>query len=712
MPHSNRQVLTEVEAKALLKRYGIPVVDEVFVATEEEAVTQAAVMGFPVVVKGVGKRLLHKTERGLVILNVNGEEKLREAYRFIRVRGGGEVEGIVIQPQVRGRREFVAGLIRDPQFGPSVMFGLGGIFTEALDDVVFRIAPVSEDEARLMVEEIRARKLLAALRGEAAIDRDVLTRIIVGLSRLGLERPEVQEIDVNPLVADMNGRLTAVDALIIMSEPPVTVSCEEDRNEIRAALDRMIHARAMAVVGASRPPQHGFPGMYMCMRRFGFPGRLYPVNPNVDEIEGVKTYPRVRDLPEPVDLVIVSVPARSVPMVLEECAATGNRNIHIFTSGFKETGEEEGIRLQNQMAEIACRGKLHIIGPNCMGLYVPASRLVTWVGASPISGPVAFISQSGGNAEDFTNYTTSRYGIHFSKCISYGNALTLDATDFLDYLAHDEETRIITMYLEGVKDGRRFLECVSEVNRTKPIIVFKGGLTEAGARAVSSHTGSLAGGEKIWQAFFRQTGAIPVFSLEEMADVVLACRHLGSIPGNRVALLGIGGGIGVYVADTCARAGISLPPLSPGLVTRLRNLIPPAGTMIRNPIDAVPAFHHLPLLGDVLELLAASGEIDVFIVSLPLDWLFDEGTDGGYIDTVAHYLAGEGKKRLHGRPLVVVRRQYRTDNPRIKANIPLLDEIMLSAHIPIYDHLERAVMALARLNAYTQFVNRARGRDL
>ncbi len=161
---------------------------------------------------------------------------------------------------------------------------------------------------------------------------------------------------------------------------------------------------------------------------------------------------------------------------------------------------------------------------------MPKTRLLTWTKASTESGPVSLISQSGGNTQEFTNYTTSRYGIQFSKAFSYGNALTLDSTDFLDYLAHDDETKIITLYLEGVKDGRRFLKLVTETNRRKPIIIFKGGLSESGARAVSSHTGTLAGGEKIWQAFFRQSGAVLVESLEEMAEVTLAFSLPGKNP--------------------------------------------------------------------------------------------------------------------------------------------------------------------------------------
>ncbi|MDD5169575.1 MAG: CoA-binding protein, partial [Syntrophales bacterium] len=482
---------------------------------------------------------------------------------------------------------------------------------------------------------------------------------------------------------------------------------ERRAQEIRQALDAAANARSVAVVGAACPKGNGFPGMYGCMRNFGYAGRLYPVNPKLNDIDGVKAYPNLTALPERVDLVIVTVPAPFVPGVLRECIATGNRTVHIFTSGFKESGEEEGIRLQEEMEKIAREGGLHVIGPNCMGFYVPKSRLLTWTTASTESGPVALISQSGGNAQDFTNYTTSRSKIQFSKAISYGNALTLDSTDFLDYLAQDDETKIITMYLEGVKDGRRLLKLVSEINPRKPIIIYKGGLSESGARAVSSHTGALAGGAKIWQAFFRQTGAVPVESLEEMAEVTLAFHHLGKTGGNKTTVLGFGGGAGVSVADNCAKTGLALPTFSPALIGELRKLVPPAGAMIRNPIDAAVAFFDLSIMGEILQLLAHTDEIDNIIVSVPLDWLFDMEEGGGYIEKVARYLAGEGRKRAGGKPMVVVWRQY---EPRrnIRHWVPVLEDILLSAGIPVYEGVPRAVNALAKLTAYQDFQMRHR----
>lgn len=705
-----RLALTEAESKTLLSYYGIPVVKEKVVRTLEGAVMQGKTTGFPVVLKALGANLTHKTERRLVRLNLRSVAEIRRAYREIKKAAGADWEGCLIQPQVDGKRELVAGLFRDEQFGPVVMFGLGGIFTEAIGDVAFRIAPLDETQANELIDEIASRRLLGNFRGEKAADRGQLISVLMGLSRLGMEYTEIKEVDINPLIVHADGKLQAVDALVILDKNLSGGQGFKNRNsaeaitraaEIRAALDAVMQARAVAVIGATRV-QSGFPGMFGCMRNFGFLGKLYPVNPKYEEIDGYKCYPNLVSLPEKVDLVIISVPASAVGEALKDCVASGNKNVHIFTSGFRETGEPEGIRLQEEIETIARKGRLNVVGPNCMGFYVPARRMLTWTDAYKESGPLAFISQSGGNAQDFTNYTSSRYGLYFNKAISYGNALTLDCTDFLDHLAFDEETKIITMYLEGVKDGRLLLELVLDINHRKPVIIYKGGLTEAGARAVSSHTGSLAGGQKIWQAFFRQSNAVAADSLEEMADVALAFHHLQKTTGRQTVVLGIGGGIGVYVADNCSRAGLELVPLSEETVKKLRVYIPPAGTMIRNPVDAVGAFRNLEVMGKVLDLLAASGEVDNFIISVPLDWLYGEEAGGTYIEKIALYLAREGRKHTHGKPLVVVWRQYQP-NPAIRRWVAVMEKILLSAKVPVYEGLSRAVVALAKLAQYSEF---------
>ena len=463
----------------------------------------------------------------------------------------------------------------------------------------------------------------------------------------------------------------------------------------------MFDPKAIAVVGASRSsPVQGWTGMLGCIRQFGFPGRIYPINPNADEIDGLKAYPSLVSLPEPVDLVVMTVQAHVVPDALKDCIASGNKNVHIFTAGFKETGEEEGIRLQREIEEIATAGGLRVIGPNCMGLYVPRARLVTWSPASTESGPVAFVTQSGGHAGDFAKYAAGM-GIHFSKAISYGNALTLDSTDFLEYLADDPETGIIAMYLEGVKDGRKLLRQVREINRTKPVVILKGGLTDSGSRAVASHTGSLAGGARVWDAFFKQTGAVPVGSLEEIADVVLAFLHLAPFDGRRVAIMGTGGGIGVAAADACSREGLDVPPMSAETMRELRSFVPPAGNSIRNPLDVGNVFFEMGLIERALKVIAADPQVDALIISIHIDWMFDLA-QGDYIEKLAQYLATAARGHVQGKPYVVSWRCYRSE-PGIEKAKDTLHRVLLDAGVPLYHGFERAARALARFAAYHRF---------
>ena len=460
------------------------------------------------------------------------------------------------------------------------------------------------------------------------------------------------------------------------------------------------HPKTVAIVGASTKPTQGWLGLMGCLQGFGFPGRIYPINPNATEIGGLKAYPNLVSVPEPIDLVLISVPAPTVPKALEDCIASGNKNVHIFTAGFKETGEEEGNRLEKEIEEIAQKGVLRVVGPNCMGLYVPAARLTTWVPAPVESGPVAFVTQSGGHAGDYANHA-AQFGIRFSKVISYGNALTLDSTDFLEYLADDAETRIITMYLEGVKDGGKLTRQVKEINRIKPVIILKGGLTESGAGAVASHTGSLAGAEAVWSAFFKQTGAIQVSSLEEMAEVTLAFLHLGPPQGRRVGIIGSGGGVSVGCADTCAGEGLEVPTLSAETRKELRRFIPPAGNSIRNPLDAEIVFGDLSLLERTLDLVSADPLIDMLVIDLHLDWLNDV-SPGNHIEKLATYLAGSAREHSHGKPLVVSWRLWRNDSALESAKSRLEAELV-QAGIPIYRGLSQAGRALAKLAGYYQF---------
>ena len=465
-------------------------------------------------------------------------------------------------------------------------------------------------------------------------------------------------------------------------------------------MDKMLNAESIAIVGAKRPMEElgkQYRGMFCAVHDYGYKGRLYPINPNVDEIIGIKAYKNLSELPEPVDLVIVSVPAPFVPDVLKECAQTGNKNIHIFTAGFKETGEPESMKLQAQIDEIAQTSGLNVIGPNCMGICNPKKRIGTWIEPVTHVGPVSFLSQSGGHAQDFSNYA-GKLGIGFNKIVSFGNALTLDSTDFLEYLAQDPATEIITLYLEGVKDGRKLLQLVKEINQTKPVIILKGGLTESGAKAVASHTGSLAGEEQFWNAFFKQTGAIRVYSLEEMAHTALAVLRMGKPSGRGVVVFGAGGGVVVGVSDACNRAGLTLPPFSESMQKELRKFIPPAGNMIKNPLDAfMVLLDEGDALKETMDLFYDSPDLNMLIISVHLDWV-----DPSTFDHLATTIISVCKARLKDMPFIVCWRQTRDDEEMYQQALGF-EKILLQGGVPTYRNFEHAASALAKLADYALY---------
>lgn len=474
-------------------------------------------------------------------------------------------------------------------------------------------------------------------------------------------------------------------------------------------LETMFNPRSVAVVGASPNPKGwGGTSFVSRLRNIEFSGEIYPVNPKATEVLGFKAYPNVQSIPERVDLVIVAISAPGVPQVLEDCIIAGVKNVHIFSSGFSETGEEEGIKLERQIIEIIQRGNLRVVGPNCMGLYVPASRLAAW-GVKPAgSGPVAFLSQSGGHGEILTAYAQG-LGVYFSKMISFGNACGLQVTDFLEYFRQDPDTEIITIYLEGIKGGNGLTRLIKEINRTKPVIIWKGGLTDSGSRAVASHTGSLAGESRIWDAFFAQTGAIRANSLEEIIDIVLAFLHLNPPHGRNTLLLGGGGGNSVAFADICGRQGLEIPPLSEKTRKVLNTFIRLAGNSTRNPLDVWSVQGDVHLYRRVIEESIADPAIDLAIIDrvvgdidIDNDDEHNQEDSGHRHSEVDDFLINFAKQNPYQKPLVVTMNMYGNDL-RLAAQAERLRREYVTAGIPAYGSLESAAKAMARFIKYHEF---------
>jgi acyl-CoA synthetase (NDP forming) len=573
----------ENTSKQILKTYGVPVVSETVASTVYEAVRTAQDIGYPVVLKGLGETLLHKTDMGLVHLNLEGESALRKAATVIIEGAGDGLQGFLVQPHISGKREFVAGIFRDPHFGPVVMFGLGGIFTEALGDVVFRIAPIDASDAMEMLSEIRSNALIGQFRGEAETERSSLVDVLVGLSRLSIDFPEIGEVDVNPLVVGSTGDVCAVDAMVALRAegdqsafpPPVAPGLIAD----------MLSPQSVAFVGAS--PTMGKWGhlVFIQVTSGGYPGEIYLVNQKGTDIAGRKVFKKITDIQEDVDLAIVTVPAAKVPDLIPQFMDKGIRHMVLITAGFGELGEE-GKHLEKTVVKMAREAGILLIGPNTMGVANPHSRFFGMgSGARPSAGSTAVIAQSGNMGVQLLAFAEQQ-GIGIRGFCGSGNEAMVTIEDYIEAFGSDELTRNIMLYVESIKNGRRFFEIAKHVSREKPIVLLKGGQSSVGNKAAASHTGALTTNAAIFDVACRQAGVVKVEHTMDMLDLAAAFSSLPLPKGNRVGIMTLGGGWGVVTADLCAAHHLDVPELSPELIRIFDKMLPPFWNR-SNPVDIV-----------------------------------------------------------------------------------------------------------------------------
>lgn len=578
-----RKNLTEYESKLLLKKYGLPVVEETVVADAEEAAARAQSLKSPVVLKALGTRLTHKTEMGLVKLGLNSAQEVSSAAMEMKKIAGSDLEGFLLQPQISGKREFVAGMFNDEQFGPVIMFGLGGVFTEALEDAVFRIAPIDEREALSMINGISSQKLLNAFRGEAAVDKASLAGALAGLSRVALENPDISEIDINPLIAGPDGRVTAVDALVVLGEKRTPDAAKPDIDP--RAIGKMFYPRSIAFVGASASFGKWGYSLFTCLVRGGFRGSIYLVNAKEENIAGRPVYRTIADIPENVDLAVVTIPAAAVPELIPRLQAKGIRSMLLITSGFSETGEA-GRRLEKEIVEKAQGAGILILGPNTMGICNPHNQFYCMAAhVRPRPGTTSLVAQSGNLGTQLLAFA-EKEGIDMRAFCGSGNEAMITIEDYMRCFEVDDLTRTVVLYLESIKDGRRFFETAKRVGHKKPVIVLKGGRTEAGNRAAASHTGAMASNLKIFNAACRQAGVVMASHTMDILDLSAAFSSLPLPGGNRVAIMSLGGGWGVVATDLCIENGLKVPRLPDEIIQHIDRILPPYWSR-SNPIDLV-----------------------------------------------------------------------------------------------------------------------------
>jgi acyl-CoA synthetase (NDP forming) len=612
---AGRSSLDEREAKALLAMYGIPTPAGAVVHSAQRAAAAVEALGRPAVLKALGPDIQHKSDLGLVELDIRDAAAARAAYHRITDRAAGRAdEGVLVEEFVPHDRELLVGMRRDEQFGPVIAFGLGGIFTEAVADVAFALAPLDEADARALVAELHAQRLLGPLRGLPRVDADQLRDILLAVAQLAADHSEIAEIDVNPLLVS-GTHLVAADALVILKELPSGAPATNAGSRRRLDLAAVFSPASVAVVGASEDRGKWGGSVLANLTDGGFRGAIYPINPRADTIMGLKAYASPDELPQTPDLVICALGGAAATPVVTECGRHGVPAAIVIAAGFAEAGDE-GAALQEELARAADDGGVTLVGPNCMGVLCTSSKLsaVGFVTLRPEPGPLSVISQSG-NIGTQLLVTAERRGVGIEKFASSGNQATTDANDLLEYLADDPRTGAIAMYLEGLADGRRFYELARATAPRKPVIVLRGGLSALGRQAASSHTGALAGSAEVFHAAARQAGVVLAADPDEALDAAALLAYQPLPAGGRVAVITLGGGWGVLTADLLATRGLSLAELPPEVIAAIDELLPPFWSR-GNPVDLVATVSE-GVPEKIVELVAGCGGVDS-VVTLAL----------------------------------------------------------------------------------------------
>ncbi|GAA4613623.1 hypothetical protein GCM10023195_59070 [Actinoallomurus liliacearum] len=723
-------VVAEHVVKDLISGFGIAVPRGATARAAEDVAAAASGLTPPLVVKAYGPGLVHKSDAGAVRLGLGSPVEAARAAAEIRAAPAGSgiaIEGYLVEEQAAPGVEVIVGAVRDPSFGPVVLVGLGGVWTEVLHDTALRLCPITEDDAREMLSELRGAALLDGLRGSPAVDRDALVKVLLAVGGPGgvAESLDFREFELNPVICTPEGAV-AVDARLLRPAPatadarlprpaPATVEARLPRQgpavvdadlpspaSVEARLPRPASAeqggrprpeatpqdfarlfapRGVAVVGAStKRPNFGnmFLGFY---RAAGYAGRFVAVHPTADEIDGVPCVPSLDG--SGVDYALVAVPAERCPDVVRE--ARGVPFVQVMSGGFRETG---AAGLEEELVAAARAAGVRLLGPNCMGVYSPAGGQ-TFIGGRPgPPGRIALVSQSGGLAGEVVR-VGERRGLAFSKVATVGNSADVGPAELLRYLAADDDTSVIGLYLEDPRDGRALFEALRAVS--KPVVALVGGRSAQGHRAAASHTGAMVGDARIWAALGRQAGLPLVTAQDDLIGALdLLDLHAGrDVPASPdVLVIGPSGGAGVLAADALDRAGLRLAPL-PDVDLGL-----PVGAVPGNPLEIPVGPRGRPdLVGQVVTAIqrAARRPYPDVITHVNVQSFFTFGDSAEPLLAYAHAV-GELQRGLTGTRVTLVLRNAEYAPPGIEDE---LRAIARAAGVPTYRSIEAAATAVA-----------------
>ena len=615
-----RKQIDFASTKILLENYKISVSGDLTDADDNSLIKTAKTISYPVVLKAHSEEIVHKSDIGAVILNIKNRKELISARDTINKNvlnsGYSKPEEFLIQKMAARGFEVLVGGHQDPVFGPLIIVGSGGKYVELLADTAPGIGLLEDSDVDEMLSLTKAGKIIDGYRGDP-LDKKAVVEIAKNISRLMAENPEILEIDLNPVVLYREG-YSLVDARVIKGDQGFKEHISEIPREVRISLDRLLNPESVAVFGASRPGTMGGIILKNCMRI----KKLYPVNPKRDYVQGLKCYKSIDELPEPPDVGVFIINAEGTVRDFEVFCRKGGKGAIILSDGFAEVGRKD---LEDRLVETSRKYGVAYLGPNCLGavnnfaglntFFIPEHR------SSIIEEPngIGIISQSGGIGLEILEMMRAD-NMKLGKLVSIGNASGVGIPEVLDHMGEDPNISVIAIYLEGIKNGKQFLEIGKKVTKKKPVFVIKGGVG-GGAEATLSHTASLAGDVEAFQACCRQAGFYMIKDLTEDPKILVNVLSLLTTNpvahGDRVAIVTVGGGAGILLADQITEYGMEIAEFTSETKLALRDLIGAKKTFGKNPVDLLGDCDDNRLI-EALRIIDKDPQVDSIIAALYL----------------------------------------------------------------------------------------------
>ena len=684
---TDHKIITEEVAKSILKKYGIKVPGFALVKSTNEAAKAAKKIGFPLVMKVVSPQILHKTDVGGVKVGIDNvadvKKTFNDMYGRLSKKKGVDVKGILLEKMIpKGGVELIVGIQSNPQFGPMLMVGLGGVLTDILKDVAFRMLPITISDAKSMLNELKGSKLLKGFRGSAPIDIDMVAKALVQIGKIGVDNADyINSIDFNPVIVYSKSYFV-VDAKIILNKELKNNSISKAK-PIITSMEKFFTPKSVALVGASATPGKIGNSVLDALGKQDYKGKVYPINPKQKKILGIKCYPSLESIKAKVDLVVVCIDLSACVPIMKTCAKKGIHSVVIVSGGGKELGGDRAA-MEAEVKALSLKHKIRVIGPNCIGMFNAANRLdCAFQGQSRMVrsklGNVAFFSQSGTMGISMLE-SADLFGL--SKMISFGNRSDVDEADMIWYAANDPQTKVIGLYVEGFGDGRKFIKTAKRVmkEKKKPIIIWKSGRSEAGAKQAASHTGSLGGDNAMIMGAFKQAGIISVDSYQELVGVLKAMAWQPPAKGNRVAMTSNGAGPMIGGIDHLERLGLTIGKLTSKTRKKIKDHFPPTVPIHSgNPAD-VGGGATADDYRFVIQQFLDDKNVDI-----AMPWFVFQ--DDPLEETIVDYLAGLSKKRK--KPILC----GGNGGPYTEKMIKLIEK----HNVPVYQDLRTWVAAASAL---------------